>query len=139
MTIFTIGHENAALEVILRLLQENHITQLVDIRTLPFSRRVPHFNRKRFTRSLADAGITYTYLGNLLGGYPPDPSVYPGGEAKFGAEVDYSAVALRDYYLQGIEELLRLAAAGRPGLLPPPAPCQPDAASARRGRVSYPP
>ena len=110
MRLYTIGHESAALEDILRLLQENNITRLVDIRSLPFSRKVPHFNRKRFTRSLAQNGITYTYLGDLLGGYPPDPSVYPGGEAKFGARVDYSAIALRDYYHQGIEELLRLAA-----------------------------
>ncbi len=109
--LYTIGHENAALVDILSLLQDNNITQLVDIRSLPFSRKVPHFNRRRFTRSLADAGIIYIYLGNLLGGYPPDPSVYPDGEAKFGAEVDYSAIALRDYYLQGIEELLSLAAA----------------------------
>ena len=112
MRLYSIGHENAALDDIQRLLQENNITRLVDIRTLPFSRKVPHFNRRRFTRSLAEAGITYTYLGNLLGGYPPDPSVYPGGEAKFGVDVDYSAIALRDYYLQGIEELFRIAAAG---------------------------
>lgn len=117
MIVYTIGHSTAALEDILRLLQENHITQLVDIRTLPFSRWVPHFNRRRIARSLADAGITYIYLGNLLGGYPKDPSVYPGGEVKFGAEVDYAAIAARPYYLQGIDELLRLSAIGHTAVM----------------------
>ena len=64
----TIGHSNHSLEKFLQLLNAHKISILVDVRSWPSSRRMPHFNRARLQESLTAAGIGYLWFGKELGG-----------------------------------------------------------------------
>jgi uncharacterized protein (DUF488 family) len=68
--IKTIGHSNHPLERFLDLLKAGGVKLLVDVRSMPYSRRFPQFGRERLAKSLADAGIDYLWEGEALGGKP---------------------------------------------------------------------
>jgi uncharacterized protein (DUF488 family) len=67
VTIFTIGHSTRSLDDFVALLRAHGVTQLADIRTIPKSRRHPHFSRDALTQSLPAAGIAYRHSGGLGG------------------------------------------------------------------------
>jgi uncharacterized protein (DUF488 family) len=66
--IKTIGHSNHPIERFIALLQAGDITELVDVRSVPYSRRFPQFGMERLTKSLSAAGIAYVWEGEALGG-----------------------------------------------------------------------
>ena len=45
-TIYTIGHSNHSLDYFMGLLKEVGITAIADVRSSPYSRFAPHFNKK---------------------------------------------------------------------------------------------
>jgi uncharacterized protein (DUF488 family) len=70
MTIFTIGHSNHPIERFVALLRDAGVRLLADVRSTPYSRRFPQFNRERLWDSLKAAGIDYRHVGDALGGKP---------------------------------------------------------------------
>ena len=69
-TIWTVGHSNHPFDVFRRLLEAERIEVVADVRSFPYSRFVPHFDREDLERALRDAGIRYLFLGEALGGRP---------------------------------------------------------------------
>jgi uncharacterized protein (DUF488 family) len=67
VTIFTIGHSTRTLDEFLALLNAHKIDQLADIRTVPKSRRHPHFAGAALAQSLPAAGIEYRHFPGLGG------------------------------------------------------------------------
>jgi uncharacterized protein (DUF488 family) len=67
VTIYTIGHSTRRLETFLDLLRVHGIRRLADIRTVPRSRRHPHFSRESLERSLPVAGVAYRHFPGLGG------------------------------------------------------------------------
>lgn len=65
--IFTIGHSTRPLAAFLDLLRVHGIRRLADVRTVPRSRRHPHFAGDALERSLAQAGIEYRHFPGLGG------------------------------------------------------------------------
>lgn len=65
--IFTIGHSTYPIEKFLEMLEANGIRQLVDVRTIPKSRRNPQFAQDQLTVSLEQRGIHYVHLPGLGG------------------------------------------------------------------------
>jgi uncharacterized protein (DUF488 family) len=65
--ILTVGHSTRAIEEFIGLLRENGISLLVDVRTVPGSRRNPQYNREELERSLGEAGIGYRHMKGLGG------------------------------------------------------------------------
>src|ERR1700692_3793560 len=63
----TIAHSTRALDEFSAVLQAHSIQTLVDIRSLPMSRRLPHFNREALEKTLHEAGIRYVWLQELGG------------------------------------------------------------------------
>jgi uncharacterized protein (DUF488 family) len=74
--LFTIGHSNHEPEKFLDLLSAFSITALADVRSSPFSRRLPHFSRQPLEELLRRRGIAYVFLGGHLGGRPQSPELY---------------------------------------------------------------
>src|SRR5215813_2519609 len=65
--IYTIGHSTRSLDDFVALLTTHGMTQLADIRSIPRSRRHPHFSGDALARALAAAGIEYRHLPGLGG------------------------------------------------------------------------
>lgn len=98
--IYTIGHSTLPLEQFLGLLQAAGITAIADIRTSPYSRFTPHFNRDALQESLKQVGIAYVFLGQELGGRPKEKAFYCDGIA------DYEKMAKAAAFQKGLERVL---------------------------------
>lgn len=70
-SIWTIGHSTRSIDEFINLLQSFQIAHVADIRTLPGSRRYPHFNKELLSRSLHEAGIRYIHFPELGGRRKP--------------------------------------------------------------------
>lgn len=66
-TLYTIGHSTRTIEDFLDLLTAYSIEELVDVRTIPGSRRHPQFSGEALATALEQGGITYTHLKQLGG------------------------------------------------------------------------
>ena len=91
LVIWTIGHSNQPLETFIDLLQKYGVKQIYDVRTLPGSKKYPHFNKEELSKSLRQNGIGYQHLKNLGGLRRPLPdSINQGWEnASFRGYADY--------------------------------------------------
>ena len=67
ISISTIGHSTHSIEDFIGILEAHGIRQLVDVRTMPRSRRVPQFNKENLSASLPAAGILYRHMPGLGG------------------------------------------------------------------------
>jgi uncharacterized protein (DUF488 family) len=67
LVIFTIGHSTRPLDEFIALLAAHRVGQLVDIRSIPRSRRHPHFSSDSLSASLRDAAIVYRHSPALGG------------------------------------------------------------------------
>jgi uncharacterized protein (DUF488 family) len=78
--ILTIGCGNLSIQDFIKNLKKNEVQVVLDIRTTPFSRFRPHFNKERFKQSLQESGIGYQFMGKSLGGIPKSPEFLTDGE-----------------------------------------------------------
>ncbi len=115
-TIFTIGHSTLDPDEFLALVRLHGVTTVVDVRSAPYSRYAPHFNRGTLDAFLGDAAITYCWAGERLGGRPNDPACYHGGVMRVG-NVDYGALARQPSYQAGVRWLLEIAAQGTTAIM----------------------
>ena len=81
--IFTIGHSAHELARFVDLLLWRKIGAVADVRSTPYSRRHPHFNKKALNESLKANGIAYVFLGKELGARSADPTCYENGRVQF--------------------------------------------------------
>ncbi len=65
--MLTIGHSTLPIDVFLQALRENHVSLLVDVRTIPRSRHNPQFSMEELSASLRTAGIDYRWMQSLGG------------------------------------------------------------------------
>ena len=100
--VFTVGHSNHSMEAFLALLKKNSVDHVADVRSSPYSRYVPHFNKNVLEWTLQKAGIAYVYLGEELGGRPADPSCYDEN-----GQVMYNRVADTDLFNNALDLVMR--------------------------------
>jgi uncharacterized protein (DUF488 family) len=81
--IYTIGHSNHEMEALIHLLNLHSIEALVDVRSSPYSRMYPHFNREALRAFLRQADMQYVFMGDCLGGRPDDPACFKDGQAQY--------------------------------------------------------
>ena len=65
--ILTVGHSTHPIDRFIALLQRHGVTAIADVRSQPFSRYAPQFNKAELTASLRQSGIQYVFLGKELG------------------------------------------------------------------------
>lgn len=65
--IWTIGHSTHSIDEFVAMLQSFQIDCLVDIRSMPGSRKFPQFNKENLEKSLSQNNIGYSHLINLGG------------------------------------------------------------------------
>ena len=83
-TIFTIGHSIHPIERFLDLLEMNGITAVADVRSSPFSRHNPQFNKDMLPQALKQRDIAYVFVGKELGARSDDSSCYERGKIRYG-------------------------------------------------------
>lgn len=98
-TIFTIGHSTHSQEHLVRLLLRYGITALCDVRSKPYSRVNPQFNREELSKALRESGIRYVFLGKELGARSEDPGCYENGKVR------YERLAQTDLFLKGLDRV----------------------------------
>jgi uncharacterized protein (DUF488 family) len=107
MAFFTVGHSTRSLEELTALLRQHDVTLLADVRTIPGSRRMPHFDRAALASALPERGIEYVHVPELGGLRRPRPDSLNTGwrNASFRGYADYMAErGFRD----GLERLIDL-------------------------------
>lgn len=99
LELFTIGHSVHPIERFIELLNTHGITALCDVRSSPYSRFTPQFNREALKDELAKQHIVYIYLGSELGPRSSDQNCYRNGK------VQYDLLAKTDLFQQGLSRL----------------------------------
>lgn len=102
--IYSIGHSNLAVDEFVDALRQHLIDVLVDVRSQPYSRYSPQFNRASLETHLEAAGVDYRFAGRHLGGRPEGAQFYDDE-----GHVRYHLVASEPSFLQGVERLIELA------------------------------
>lgn len=97
--VYTIGHSNHTTERFVSLLRQHGITAVVDVRSVPYSRLHPQFDRKSLSRDLKEHGIDYVFLGRELGGRSDDPACYENGRVR------YQLLAQTKTFQEGLERV----------------------------------
>jgi uncharacterized protein (DUF488 family) len=100
-TVFTIGHSTHPQERFVELLRQHGITALCDVRSTPYSRVNPQFNREQLEEALLAQGIAYRFLGKELGARSDDPACYEHGK------VQYDRLARTELFKYGLKRVLR--------------------------------
>jgi uncharacterized protein (DUF488 family) len=98
--IFTIGHSTHSPEQFLDLLKRHAITAVCDVRSRPYSRFNPQFNRESIKEVFRKSLIGYVFLGLELGARSEDPTCYENGR------VQYGRLAQSKLFQEGIRRVL---------------------------------
>ena len=98
-TIYTIGHSTHSIERFIELLTSHSITAVGDVRSQPYSRINPQFNREPLKEALRTADIKYVFLGRELGARSEDKTCYRGGQ------VQYDLLAQTDLFKHGLDRV----------------------------------
>lgn len=109
--LYTIGHSTHTIEVFIDLLKMHAITAVGDVRSSPYSKFTPQFNRENLQKVLKEQHIAYVFLGKELGPRSEDPSCYVDGK------VQYARLSQTDLFRSGIERLRKGMKAYRIALL----------------------
>jgi uncharacterized protein (DUF488 family) len=99
--VLTIGHSTHSLEAFVALLKQHGVIALADVRSTPFSRFNPQFNKGSLEGSLRIYGIKYAYLGLELGARSGDRSCYENGR------VQYARLARTELFRSGLDRVMR--------------------------------
>lgn len=99
MTLYTIGHSTHPIEAFIVLLQRHCIEVICDVRSSPYSRYNPQYNRENLIPALKAAGVKYVYLGKELGPRSESPSCYVDGK------VSYKRLAETEIFREGLNRL----------------------------------
>lgn len=101
-TLLTVGHSNHSLEGFLDLVRSARVEVLVDVRSHPYSRFAPQFNRDPLAAAVRAADVKYVFLGRELGGRPDGDEYYDEE-----GHVLYGRVARSALFNSGLQRLER--------------------------------
>jgi uncharacterized protein (DUF488 family) len=109
--LYTIGHSTRPADEFLSLLRAHAVVQVADVRTVPMSRRSPHFGREALAAYLPQHGIGYRHFAALGGLRKPRPDSVNGAwqHDSFRGYADHMATPV---FQAGLDELLLHAQAG---------------------------
>lgn len=109
--VYTIGHSTHSTDTLIELLRMHDVTAIADVRSSPYSRFNPQFNREILKSELKRPGIAYVFLGNELGARSEDSRCYVGGK------VQYDLLAQTEVFQEGLRRVARGATKQRIALL----------------------
>lgn len=111
VAVLTIGHSTHPWEHFADMLRSANVTAIADVRSSPYSRYSPHFNRDELRAELRSEGISYVFLGKELGGRPSERKFYFEGVA------DYEKMAESPEFRKGLDRVVEGAKKHRIALM----------------------
>lgn len=97
--LFTIGHSTHSWDRFVELLRRHQINAVGDVRSSPYSGRLPQYNRELLERALREAEVRYVFLGEELGARRAERECYVDGVAR------YERIAQTDAFRAGLERV----------------------------------
>lgn len=97
--LYTVGHSVHPTDHFIKILKMNRIDAVADVRSSPYSKFTPQFNREFLKEALMTHGIRYVFLGEELGARRDEPECYERNK------VVYSKVANLPSFKTGISRL----------------------------------
>jgi len=114
--MWTVGHSTRTLEELVALLRAHGVDTVVDVRTVPRSRRHPHFSKDALAESLPQAAIAYVHMPGLGGFRKPLPDS-PNTGWRVDAFRGYADYMQTDEFARHLDVLMALAKDTRLGLM----------------------
>lgn len=111
LEVFTIGHSTQPIEKFISLLKRYDISAIADVRSAPYSRHNPQFNREALRDSLKQESISYVFLGKELGARSEDECCYVHNK------VSYQRLAETELFKDGIKRVVEGARTYRVALM----------------------
>lgn len=111
--IYTVGHSTRTLDDFVQLMRSFGVESVIDIRTVPRSRRNPQYNLDVLPELLAEHGISHHQLASL-GGLRKKSATISGETNAFWENRsfhNYADYALSSGFDEGLAELIELARA----------------------------
>jgi uncharacterized protein (DUF488 family) len=112
-TLYTIGHSTRTLDELIKGLHAHSILTLVDIRSFPMSRRLPHFNRESLDKTLPAAGIQYVWMKELGGRRKAIREDSPNIALRNSSFRNYADYMLTEEFQRATANLIDMAEASR--------------------------
>jgi uncharacterized protein (DUF488 family) len=109
--LYTVGHGLLPIDALVANLSRHEVEAVIDVRSQPFSGRAPQFNRENLSSELEAAGITYIWMGQTLGGRPPERLRTPAGAP------DYELMAREPATVAALDKVVEAATRRRIALL----------------------
>ena len=100
-TMHTIGYAAHNVESFIAALKKFNITAIADVRSKPYSKFKPEFNKENLKKALVDNGIEYVFLGDNIGARIKAPECYKNGQ------VEYELISKHPLFQKGIDRLLK--------------------------------
>ena len=117
LRVFTIGHSTREFDELIAMLRDNGVDELVDVRSLPGSRKFPQWNRETLQESMP-ADLEYRWMKDLGGRrYTPVDVASPNGGWRVKAFRDYADYMATDAFRSGLHELMQLAGDRVPAIM----------------------
>lgn len=115
MELYTIGHSSHSREFFDKMLKENEIEVLADVRAFPGSRKWPQFSKDEFPKWLEAENIRYRHVPRLGGRRRKSKDIEEGVNAGWNNRSfhNYADYTLTGEFREGIDELLDLASERR--------------------------
>ena len=110
-SVLTVGHSTYPIGDFVFLLQTHGVTAVADVRSAPYSRFNPQFNRETVSEALAEHGIRYSFVGRELGARSKDPACYKDGR------VQYARLARTAQFQRGLDHVIQEASKYRVALM----------------------
>lgn len=97
--IHTIGYSPHTPESFVELLHKHGVTAVADVRSNPYSKFKPDFNKESIEAALRKSDIAYVFLGDRCGARPNDAACYRDNR------VSFELLAKQSAFRQGIQRL----------------------------------
>lgn len=115
--VFTIGHSTRGFDELMGMLRRNGVTDLVDIRSLPGSKKFPQWDQEVMRQAMPD-DIRYRWMRNLGGRrYTRVGTPTPNTFWRVKAFRDYADYMATDAFHAGLGELVQLARTAVPAIM----------------------
>lgn len=102
--LYSIGHGHKTEQAFINELRSFNVKFLIDVRSNPYSKWSPEFNRGEIESWLRAAGIVYAYWGDSIGGKPQSDDCYDEG-----GYFDYKAMAEKPLFKASLKRLIAAA------------------------------